>query len=244
MTPSQRAVRAARQFATDLAAILGPRLHSLVLYGSAARDEFAPGWSDVNVLVFAEDIDAPLLADAATVLQRHKDARVAPLLLRWEERVRAADAFAVELLDMQDAHVLLLGDEPFEGSLVPLSALRLQAERELRSRLATLDSRLLWVAQDNGAIGQLLAVALPSFVTYVRAALRLAGQAVPGAMRDVISRGTELVNAPADGLLAALDARAASSPWQPSLADPVVSHYRVAVQRTASWVDSIERELR
>ena len=235
---------AARNFANDLAVALPDRLRSIVLYGSTARSEFQPGWSDVNVLVFADRVDESLLVGAAPVMNAHEDARVTPLVLTWEERPRAADAFAIELLDMQDAHILLWGDEPFEGTSVETHALRLQAERELRSRLATLDSRLLRVAHDERAIGQLLAVALPSFVTYMRAALRLGGRSVPTTMRSVIAEAAQLVGAPDAGLNAALDARSGSSNWRVSLANPVVSQYRTAVQRTASWVDSIEKELR
>lgn len=235
---------AAHDFAHALAAALPKRLRSIVLYGSTARDEFQPDWSDVNLLIFADHIDEPLLAAAAPVMTEHEDARIAPLLLAWDDRPRAADAFAIELLDMQDAHLLLWGDEPFEDTAIEPRALRLQAERELRSRLATLDSRLLRVARDENAIGQLLAVALPSFVTYLRAALRLAGQSVPLTMREVIAHGTRLVGAPEDGLVAALEARNNGVRWRLRLSDAAVSQYRTAVQSTASWVDSIEKELR
>jgi hypothetical protein len=103
---------------------------------------------------------------------------------------------------------------------------------------------LLRVAHDERAIGQLLAVALPSFVTYMRAALRLAGRSVPSTMRGVIAEAAQLVGAPDAGLNAAMDARSGNSNWRVALANPVVSQYRTAVQRTASWVDSIEKELR
>lgn len=235
---------AARDFANALASALPKRLRSIVLYGSAARDEFQQEWSDVNILIFADQIDEVLLGAAAPVMTEHEDARIAPLLLAWEDRPRAGDAFAIELLDMQDAHLLLWGEEPFEGTVVEPRALRLQAERELRSRLATLDSRLLRVARDDNAIGQLLAIALPSFVTYLRAALRLARQPVPPAMREVIAHGTRLVGAPEHGLLAALEARNHGVRWRLPLADSTVAQYRTAVQSTASWVDSIEKELR
>jgi hypothetical protein len=235
---------AARAFALDLANAMSERLHAIVLYGSAARGEFADNWSDINILVFADHIDEVLLAAVAPVMHVHEDSRVAPLLLTWGERPRAADAFAIELLDMQDAHVLLWGDEPFAGTIVEPAALRLQAERELRSRLATLDSRLLRVAKDDRAIGQLLAVALPSFVTYMRAALRLAGESVPGTMAEVITQGARLVGASEGGFRAALEARTAGGGWRVALADPAVSQYRTAVQCTAHWVDSIEKELR
>ncbi|MGH7500119.1 MAG: nucleotidyltransferase domain-containing protein [Longimicrobiales bacterium] len=244
MKPSEQALRDARGFTTDLVSALGTRLRSAILYGSAARDEFVPVWSDINILLFADEVDAPLLARAAPVLQRYEERRVQPLLLPWGDRMHAADAFAIELMDMQDAHVLLGGEEPFEGSMIEMPALRLQAERELRSRLATLDSRLLWVARDDDAVGHLLIVALPSFVTYMRAALRLGGQNVPPAMRDVIVQAASVVDAPSTGLLAALDGRTSPNRWKPQLTDPLVSQYRAAVQRTASYVDSIERGLR
>jgi predicted nucleotidyltransferase len=236
--PRQRA----EQATAALAKTLGGGLRAALLYGSAARGEHIDGVSDVNVLFLLDDIDADTLRRASPALRPHAEAGLAPLLLEWREWRRASDVFAIELLDMRDAHALLHGEDPLTGLDVAPDRLRLQAERELRSRLILLHDGMLRAAEDPDRLGLLLAAALPAFVTYLRAALRLAGRTVPASMREVVQQGAELVGAAPDGLLRALEARQARAPWSVPITDPVVDRYNQAAEKTATFVDTFGRQ--
>jgi hypothetical protein len=195
----------------------------------------------VNVLFLLDDIDADTLRRASPALRPHGEAGLAPLLLEWEEWRRASDVFAIELLDMRDAHVLLRGDDPLDGLAVAPDRLRLQAERELRSRLILLHDGMLRAAENPAGLGLLLAAALPAFVTYLRAALRLADRTVPAATREVIEQGAELVRADPAGLLRAHEARRAGREWSIPITDPDVDRYNAAAEHTAAFVDTYGR---
>lgn len=234
----------ARTIAADTAKALvnalGERLRSVVLYGSVPRGEYVEGVSDINLLLLLDNVDTPTLAAAAAVEARMVERGVNPLVLEWRERIRAADVFGIELLDMRDAHEVLAGVEPFDGLNVPRQALRLQTERELRTRLLALHSAMLHAKENAGVPGAILIAALPAFVTYLRAVLRLAEEPIPSTMREVIRRGCDRTGADPAGLLAALDARLAARPWGIKLEDPVVEAYRAACERTADHVDALE----
>src|SRR5690606_5055900 len=101
--PNEVAVSATR----DIATALGERLHAALLYGSVARGEHIAGISDINLLLLFDDIDADLLRRASPVLRPFAKDGLAPMLLEWDEWRRASDVFAIELLDMRDAHAIL-----------------------------------------------------------------------------------------------------------------------------------------
>ena len=229
----------ARATTRDLVSRLGPRLQSVLLYGSAARDEYLEGRSDINLLVLLDRIDPPILKQLAPAAAEWLKHRVNAMLLEEREWARASDAFAVELLDMRDARVVLHGaDAVGEVTIDPADA-RLQAERELRGRLVALHNGMVRSASNPSGLGMLLMAALPSFATYLRTALRLSGRAAPAATRDAIEHGARLVGAPADGFLRALDARSRGGEWLVDLEDVAVEQYGAAAERTAWFVDSL-----
>lgn len=233
--------QAATDLARELARTFGAELRSALLYGSLARNEYVDGVSNINVLVLFEDITPSTLERASPFARRWAAVGLVPLLLERDEWARAADVFAIEVLDMLDAHEMLHGEDPLSGLEVARDALRLQAERELRGKLVTLHSGMLHAAGSTAAMGTLLAMALPSLVTYLRAALRLGGHDVPPASAEVIEAASTLIGFDPAGLRAALDARRSRDKWKVPITDPVVDRYHTAAEQTAMFVDRIGR---
>jgi hypothetical protein len=231
----------AESAAADLQERLGPRLRSVVLYGSAARDEFVPTCSDINLFVLFDRIDAPLLQTLSPAAVTWPDLRINAMLLDDHAWRGAADAFAVELLDMKDARVQLQGADPVPDVAVHLKDARLQAEHELRSRMIALHNGMALFADSPARLGTLLRAALPSFATYMRTALRLADRPVPRSTREVLVSICRLIDAPNSGILQAWDARTMIGDWTITLEDDVVTQYNAAVEKTASFVDSLGR---
>jgi hypothetical protein len=81
--------------------------------------------------------------------------------------------------------------------------------------------------------------ALPSFVTYLRAVLRIQRMPVPGSMSEVIKAGLRVVNADASAFLAALEARRSRKAPRLGLQDAVVSGYYGAAEATVAFVDQL-----
>ena len=230
--------RLADEFVTGLRRDLGDRMRSAALFGSAARNEWIDGVSDVNVLVLVDTIDAQLLARGAATARSSVKRRVMPLLMEQEEWRRAGDVFSIELADMKDAHVPLFGDDPVEHYTADHNNLRLQAERELRAKLLHLHSGRLLAGEDGKRLGQLLLHALPSFTTYLRAALRLAGEQVPTGTPEVIDRACTLVGADPEVFQRVYRARANRSSLETGAADPLADRFNTAAQQMAEYIDA------
>lgn len=233
--------RAAERYASELAVAMGDRLRSVVLHGSVARGEAVPGVSDVNLLVLLEDASPPVLRDLAPHARRwRKESRALPLVLTWDEWAAASDVFAIETADMLDAHVVLHGQDPLADVAVLDRHLRIQAERELRVKLIHLREAVLATADHADEVGELLLTALPSVVTYLRAALRLSGAAVQGqSSEEVIARGAALVGVDDGRLLELWVLRGRGRAPDMEVEDARTAAIHDVLERTARYVDTL-----
>jgi predicted nucleotidyltransferase len=231
----------ADQFMAALKRALGSRLQAATLFGSAARGEWIDGVSDVNVLVLLDDIEAHTLLEVAPLIRVSLDAGVSPLPVETAEWSLAADVFPIELSDMKDASVPLDGTAVAQSLVIDPSALRLQAERELRAKLIQMHAGMLAVGRDPKQLGELLMAALPSVTTYLRAALRLAGRPVPRGSAEVIAEGCRLTDADPTPFLRVLGARTARKLDVP-LHDPLSDQFNASTERMAAFIDAFGRK--
>jgi predicted nucleotidyltransferase len=234
------AVETALETGAELQRLLGDRLRVALLYGSAARGEYISGVSDINLLAILDDVDTSALIAAAPHAKRMEQRRINLLVLEWADRDRLSDTFCIELLDLRDACVPLIGENPFADAVVDAGLLRRQAEREARTRLLHLHAGMLHAMADRRSLGGMLRDAVPSFATYLRAALRLSARPVPRLMGNVIGTGCSLIGADPQGLLAANEARTNARSWDVEVSDPIVETYRSACEQIVRFIDTFE----
>lgn len=230
----------AQKFTERLRTALGERLRSVVLHGSVARGEAVDGVSDVNLMVLADTVDPALLRKLAPDARKWLDAeRALPLVLGWDEWQASTDAFSIETSDMLDIREILHGEDPLAGVSVNPGELRLQAERELRGKLVHLREGTLVAADRPKDLGRLLLVALPSVATYLRAALRLAGQPVPATTPETLEAGCALVGAEAGPLLRLWEQRGRREKLKAEVEDERVTAVHDVLERTVEYVDTL-----
>ena len=234
---------AAEEYTGRLSGELGDRLRSVLLHGSVVRDEAVTGVSDVNLMVLVDAVDPTLLRTLAPLAREWLEKeRALPLVLTWDEWQAARDAFAVETADMLEARDVLHGEDPLEGAAVARDDLRLQTERELRGKLIHLREGTLASADRPEDLGRLLLTALPSVTTYLRAALRLAGEPAGTRSPDTLERGARLVGEEPKPLLDLWTQRTRRRVPTVEVGDaPVTAVHRV-LERTVAWVDTLSGE--
>lgn len=153
---------------------LDDRLQSVVLYGSAAAGDFIEKKSDYNLLIVADTWDPPALDAIRPVVKSWiKAGNPAPLCFTPERLRNAADVFPMEMLDILDAHQVLLGEDPLEELKVKPAHLRHQVEFELRSKLLQLRQAYFQLDRPKKELAGLLVQSLSSFLVVFRGALRL-----------------------------------------------------------------------
>ena len=114
----------------------GPNIESIILFGSAVSGDFHPGSSNVNLLCILRDSSfaaLQALAPAAKWWDRQK--QPPPLCMTRKELERSTDVFTIELLDMQQHHRVLFGEDVVQNLRVPMNLHRVQVEYELREKL-------------------------------------------------------------------------------------------------------------
>lgn len=212
-------------FANQISAGLGTRLVSLLLYGSAAREQGAgSGEPDgMNTLLIVDRADPALFAALAAPVRVWIGANHPPPLVLTEREWRdSADAFAVEYEDIRAGHRVLAGRDPWHGIRVQREHVRRQLEHELMGKLVHL--RQAYAAEWNNGkrLSEVIAGTRAGLFTMLRAVLRLAGRPVPSTPEALVREAASLIGFSADGLT-----------------EPAA--YLDAVTRTAEYVNRIER---
>jgi hypothetical protein len=227
-------------FAEDVARALGPRLVTLLLYGSAARGAHVPNRSDVNTLLICDAVDEDLFARLEPAL-RHwiRAGHPAPLILTDAEWRASADAFPIEYEDMRQHHRVVAGRDPWPGITVNREHVRRQLEHELMGKLVRLRQAYAAFRGDAKQLAQAIVGSSGGFFTMLRATLRLAGRTPPVAAADLVREAGTLIGF-APEPLAGLVQYAGGGP-APALArsDPLPAAYLGAVARTAEFVNRL-----
>lgn len=171
---------------------LGDRLDSIVLYGSAARNEFDTGHSDLNLLILATELDLEALRRSGPLLLWWQESgNPPPLLFTREEFRQSVDAFPIEITDIQLSHRVLHGTDPLTGLQVDPGHLRIQLEHEVRSKLLRFRQKAMPILADRKALLKLIVDSAPTFLLFLRHILLLKGLPSPASRRNLLEAARE-----------------------------------------------------
>lgn len=233
--------RVADEFTKKLVSAYGDALVAVLLYGSAARGDYRPGISNLNLLLILRSADAGTLRRGSALAREWAtQGNPPPLVLGESEWRESADVFPIEYTDIRDAHVVLHGSDPFPGVEIHWRNLRLQCEHELKSKQIQLREHYLLAADKGDELGRLLVHSYPTFLTLFRTALRLAHHEVPRSPEAVVKSIALLARFDYEPFNLVRKAREGDpTKFTPGPADPVVTGYLDAVKRTGQWLDGL-----
>src|SRR5213593_1350103 len=167
---------------------LGPRLRSVVLFGSAARGDYHHGTSDLNLILVLEDLDPATLEALARPVRRFVGkGHPVPRLFSPSLIAESADTFPIELLDIQASRVVVQGDDAFAGIVIDRGCLRLQCEREMDEKMMRLREGYVLGHDDTRVLRRLLSDSYPAFAALFRGGLHLLGKPIPASNHDVVA---------------------------------------------------------
>ena len=177
-----------KQFVESLTKVAGEKLLSVVLYGSAARGDFHEKTSDFNLILVLEDLRPATLEELSPLLRRWiKKGHPSPRLFTPSLINESADVFPMEMLDLQNCRVVLFGRDAFGGLSLSRANLRLQCERELRTKLMRLREAYVECHDLPQELKVLLTSSYTTFVAVFRGCLSLLGGKVPVRNADVVA---------------------------------------------------------
>ena len=211
-------------------------LRAVVLYGSAAADEFREEHSDLNVLCVLESTGAAELKQLQPVSRWWwRKGHPAPLVFRLEELRRSADVFAIELLDMKQHHRMLLGEDFLAGLEVPMALHRLQVERELRVNVIRLRQAYLRSQGRRAEMDEWIIASTSSFAALFRHSLIALGEEPPASRRACADRLAALLGFDVTAIRAVLELREGKS--RDANYDQLFAAYLDVVTKVAEEMD-------
>jgi predicted nucleotidyltransferase len=187
------------EFVSRLKEAAATNLDSVILYGSAARGDFHPDHSDLNVLCVLKSLAVEELSRVAPVVRwwTSEQDEPAPLFFSADELRQSADVFSIELRDMQDCRRVLFGSDPVADLELPTNLHRVQVEHELRTSLLKLRNAYLAGAGNTEDLTAVMRKSFSSIVTLLRHVIIAFDEEPPDTPREIISRATAMTHADA-----------------------------------------------
>jgi len=183
-------------------------LKAVILYGSAATEEFHTKHSDLNILCLVEQADAAHLeALHGPVEWWIRRGQRPPLVFTLDELRRSADIFTIELLDMKSRHRILYGENVLAEISVPLHNHANQVERELRTDWLRLRQAILAAPKKSKVYLELMISSFSAFAALFRHALIALGEAPAETKREAIDRIAQFAGADPAGFQTILSLR-------------------------------------
>ncbi len=224
-------------FLTEADASVGPG-YSSILYGSAARGDYIPGRSNINLMLVIDQITPQVLRSLGRGFTAWRKAgREPPLVLSRAEWDRASDAFPIEITDMQTAYKVLRGADPLQGVRADPADLRKALEREFRGKLLRLRQGYATYAPDPGALGSLGLQSAATILVLLRGVLSLLGKTVPHDSLELAALAAASIGFEGEHLLHVVRHRV-DREWRCEA--PEFENYMDAVEHTARFLDQLQ----
>ncbi len=218
-----------------LRSALGTRLVSIILYGSAATEDWQEKTSDLNVLCVLHQLSASELEVCEPVFRWWREnGYLSPLLLTAEEVQTSTDCFPMEFSDMREHRRVLHGADVIENLAIDRSFYRAQVEHELRAKHIRLRQKAAAILSTPDKLMKLLTDSLSTFCVLGRHALVLSGGEARFRKSEVLAALERLMGRQLEASAEILALR--SMPKQPSAA-----HVRTLFERYLEEMGSLVR---
>ena len=229
--------RVVTPFLTQADAVLGAG-YSAVLYGSAARGDFIPGRSDLNLMLILDDLSPRTLGSLAGAFRAwRKSGYDPPLVISRAEWARATDVFPIEIVDMRCGSEVVRGADPVAGLTVSPADLRAALEREFRGKLMRLRQGYVDASDDLAALGGLAGRSSSTVLVLFRALLVLVDKQVPRDPLELAAAAAMVVGMDGEPLLNVVRHRADRG-WR--CPPEAFTGYMDAVARAAGFLDQLQ----
>ena len=218
----------------------GEHVQSVVLYGSAASPEFHADVSDVNILLVLHEASVTALHCLGPVVKWWvKQKHPAPMLFSRAELEKSADIFAIEMLDIQKGHRVLLGEDIFARLHIPMALHHVQVEHELRSKLLLLRQHYVTIEEDHPRVLRLMLKSVSTFLTLFRHALLALDEAaaLPAGWRETIDGVERRMMVDVSAFKELLDVREKKTSAASLAVHQVFARYQAAIEQVSARVD-------
>ena len=218
----------------------GDRLSSVILYGSAASEDWNQNVSDLNILCVLDRISRTELQTAQPILNWWREAgNPAPLLLTAQEVEDSTDCFPMEFRDMQQFRKVLTGSDAIAGISIDQKYYRAQVEHEMRAKQLRLRQHAAQLLAEPERLHRLMVDSVSTFCVLGRHALILQGQAPLWRKQEIVQALELAIGTPLAGIDEILAIRSAKRSAQEEAAADLLDRYLQDVEALVRFVDRL-----
>ncbi|HYM81379.1 MAG TPA: hypothetical protein VEY91_08195 [Candidatus Limnocylindria bacterium] len=238
--PSHEILAATRHWLEAARGALGSEFLACYLTGSVLTQGFDPKRSHVNVLLVSRALGPDVLdALARAIPDTRKPPHFDPLFMTQRQIEKSLDTFPVEWLEIQEAHLLIEGQDVLAALEVPPTYLRLQCEHELRGKFIQLRQAYIARAKHPDQLEPVLRASASSFATLFRTLLRLNGEDPPADAPHVIERIADIYRLDAEALIGAYLVRYTERRYTGADLIDLYRKFLVEVERLVTAIDEM-----
>lgn len=221
-----------RAYLKEVSGVFGANLQAVILYGSAARGDFLPGRSNLNLLLLLEKPDLDALRRYAEGHRRWaREGIVAPLVVTDAELRSWPEIFPLEHVELRQHHFVLAGRDPFPPIEPAPGQLARECVQDMQGNLLRLRQRVMEGGATPEAIQLLLALSVTALLPALRAVARLKGGPVSDRDEDLLADLTSVVGVDCEAVAEAWRVKAGvSSPGKLEL-PRLLERYLACVER-------------
>lgn len=195
-----------RRYVDLVRELAGAKGKALTLFGAVVAGIFDPKRHTVRNVLVVDQVDLAMLRRLSEHGTRLGKSHIAAPLIMTPPYIKASlDTFALELIEIQQQHLTLFGEDHFADLAFQDGHIRLQCERELKTILIGLRQGLLAAAGREKFIKALDAQVAETLLRTLRGLLWLKGQRIAKPAKEVVGKVEEIVERKLSGLRTALE---------------------------------------
>lgn len=177
------------QFVNEVVKTYDRDLESIILFGSAATEDFRKDYSDHNIIIVLKQIAPAELQKANKLVKKWvKKGNPVPLFFDHNHIKTSADIFPIEFYDIKSHKKVLYGSDPFADIKIDNVNLRHQCESELKGKILQLQSRYVFVCHKDKEISKLMMDSLSAFLSIFKGLVRLLGHEPEAKKRALVEQ--------------------------------------------------------
>lgn len=162
-------------------------IHSIHIVGSSVTADFDEKVSDINSIIVLKKMNLGFIEFLAPLGKKYSKKGIsAPLIMTPEYIQSSLDVFPIEFLDIKNIHKTVYGDDLFKDLYIDRLHLRLQCEREIKTKLIGLRQGYISSLGDKKILIERLSTSITGYIPLFRAIIYLLGKEPPVLKHDVI----------------------------------------------------------
>jgi predicted nucleotidyltransferase len=230
---------AVEAFCEELRKAPNVSIRSITLYGSAARKDYRPGKSDINLLVVVERIDVSILKSVLDPVTRSRRYGIAPFFITETNLRSSIDVFPVKFLAMQESYKLLWGYDLLKNLEISREHIRLRCEQEIKNLLLRMRRQFLIAGGRGRSLTEMMSRVVVAFLETLRVVLSLTQEDFPS-REEVVNAAAETFNLDAETLRNVKALRDRDVSLSRAEAEQLFDKFMAIVDKVAQIIDKMD----